>query len=211
MKIRSSVLNNLAFASVISILAACNTTDESVRQAVESQIKIYPASTLQDIYKSFFQDEFGPGHLTPDSASAAGYLDYELSEMTSDGNYMIVPCGEGKNFCRVPLGLVKDSIIPKEVFLKAFLESAKGFKIPDIDDWTKKWSQILEVIESMNLHLNHFPADKEFIAGMLKCGETTIHHSQEYSDAYDPHYRIMDIGVWKQLNSRFQIPDSKSK
>ena len=37
----------------------------------------YPLSTLADLYKSFFQDEFGPGHLLADEAGALSYLDRE--------------------------------------------------------------------------------------------------------------------------------------
>ena len=94
---------------------------------------------MQDIYKSFFQDEFGPGHLAPDSAGAAQYLAYELSEMSSRGNYNPEPCGTGRNFYRVPLDLVKDSFVSSADLLDAFLESASGFKEPEIDAWKVKW------------------------------------------------------------------------
>ena len=41
----------------------------------------FPKSTLQDLYKSFFQDRFGPGHIIADEASAMRYLQYELATM----------------------------------------------------------------------------------------------------------------------------------
>lgn len=38
-------------------------TEDLIRAAVERQITMYPNSTLRDIYKNFFQDRFGPGHI----------------------------------------------------------------------------------------------------------------------------------------------------
>ena len=53
----------------------------NVRLAVERMMADYPHSTLQDIYKSFFQDNFGPGHAVPDSAQAASWLRGELAKV----------------------------------------------------------------------------------------------------------------------------------
>ena len=53
----------------------------SIRASIERQMATYPQSTLQDIYKSFYQDRFGPGHMISDTASARNYLMRELSEM----------------------------------------------------------------------------------------------------------------------------------
>lgn len=178
----------------------------TIQQAIESQLQQYPKSTLQDIYKSFFQDEFGPGHLAPDSTGAANYLEYELAKMVSRRNHSAEPCGTGENFCRAPLDLVKDSIIPKEVFLSAFLESARGFREPNLDTWKIKWTQILDEISKMNLNLPGFDVDKKNLDEMLKSGEYVVHHSQIYSEAYDPHYRIMLKGQWEGMNSKFHPP-----
>ena len=37
--------------------------EKAVREAVSWQIQTYPKSTLKDLYKNFFQDKFGPGHI----------------------------------------------------------------------------------------------------------------------------------------------------
>ncbi len=54
-----------------------------VLKTVEKQIQKYPESALKDIYKSFFQDEYGHGHLLTDTSVSRKYFDYELSQMTS--------------------------------------------------------------------------------------------------------------------------------
>jgi len=179
--------------AVISLflLKDCKKPDDSLRQAISEQLSLYPESTLQDLYKSFFQDEYGPGHLLIDTTGARNYFESELSEMAGRGNHRIEPCGTGRNFYRVPLDLIKDSIVSKEVFFQAFAESGKSFKIPDIEEWKSKWALILSEIEAVKPDLNNFSSDKESISEMLERGEFVVHHSQSFLQCYDPHYRIM--------------------
>lgn len=191
------------FVFLVFLLSGCARPDDAIRQAVENQLKSYPASTLQDIYKSFFQDEFGPGHLAPDSAGAARYLAYELSEMSSRGNYIPEPCGTGRNFYRVPLDLVKDSFLSSTDLLDAFMESASGFKEPEIDAWKAKWMMIVTEIDAMGLGLPNYEADKEALANMLDSGQAVVHHSTAYEQAYQPHYRIISKEQLKRLNLEF--------
>ena len=60
-----------------------NPTHEKIRQSVERQLELYPESTLRDLYKNFFQDRFGPGHIIADNTAADRYLRYELN--TAEG------------------------------------------------------------------------------------------------------------------------------
>jgi hypothetical protein len=187
----------------ILLFQGCSQPENEIARAVKNQLQLYPESSLQDFYKSFFQDEFGPGHLLSDAAGAREYLEYELSEMTSSGNHIAEPCGTGKNFYRVPLDLVKDSIISDSIYLKAFIESADSFKLPDIETWKKKWNEILVVIEGMNLALPNFEEDKKALSDMLNRGETAVHHSRRYEELYKPHYRIMGREQWERLKTLY--------
>lgn len=191
----------LFFASITS--CDQNQVEPEIKQAIKYHIKNYPESTLQDIYKSFFQDEFGPGHLLSDTGAAKRYLEYELSEMTSRGNYRAEPCGAGNNFFRVPLDLVKDHIIPPDDFLLAFMESASSFKIPEMDQWRVKWNSIEKIIEKMNLNLDNFDADRSSLAEMMSRNEYVVHHSEAYTRSYDPHYRIMKKEQWIILENKY--------
>jgi hypothetical protein len=184
-------------------MQGCRQPYDEIGRAVRDQLISYPQSGLQDIYKSFFQDEFGPGHLLSDTAGAWQYLEYELSEMTSSGNHEAEPCGAGKNFIRVPLDLVKDGIISDTALFNAFMQSATSFRIPDIEHWKKKWQKIGAEIERMNLNLPNYGQDKETIAEMLDRGETAVHHSGKYEELYKPHYRILSQDQWEILNSRY--------
>jgi hypothetical protein len=55
-----------------------------IEKAVINELKYYPEARLRDIYKNFFQDAFGPGHLIPDTTHAGNYLNYELQQPIGD-------------------------------------------------------------------------------------------------------------------------------
>jgi hypothetical protein len=187
------------------ILSGCNPGKKEIRDAVNTQLKQYPASTLQDIYKSFFQDEFGPGHLIEDLSVAKEYFDLELEDMISRGRRDAEPCGSGKNFVRAPMDLVKDGIIPADDYFAGFLESSAGFKNPDIITWKKRWVQIEAEIEAMGLKIPNLEQDQKAILKMLDQGVATVHHSQVYSEKYDPHYRIMGKTQWEKLAKKYSL------
>ena len=85
----------IAIISFVCADAQTNDIDkERIRAAVERMIAQYPHSTLQDIYKSFFQDRFGPGHLVADTAKAIGYLRAELDEAKETGIMLYEPTGD---------------------------------------------------------------------------------------------------------------------
>jgi hypothetical protein len=201
----SKIMTLSAISAVIFsilIIQSCHKPENEIKQAVRDQLQRYPESTLQDIYKSFFQDEFGPGHLLNDTAGAREYLEYELSEMTSSGNYFAEPCGRGRNFYRVPLDLVKDGKVPFDSFFAAFMESAASFRVPETEEWKVKWQQIVKVIESMDLGIKNFDQDKSALSRMLDSGENVVHHSEGYEELYKPHYRIMGKEQWEKLNGK---------
>lgn len=187
----------IAFCAIV--LTSCQTQDRQIRQAITKQMELYPKSNLQDIYKSFFQDEYGPGHLIEDVSFAREYFDLELEDMVSRGRREAEPCGTGRNFYRVPMDLVKDGIINEDEYFNAFMESSKNFKAPDVWSWEKKWQGILKEIEAMDLQIPNLEGDKEAIAKYLKHGEAVVHHSDTYNDTYDPHYRIMGKEQWEKL------------
>lgn len=190
---------------VLLLFQGCFQPKNDIARAVRSQLQRYPETSLQDIYKSFFQDEFGPGHLLSDTTGARQYMEYELSEMSSSGNHMAEPCGVGKNFYRVPLDLVKDGIISDSTLFSSFMESASSFRLPDIESWKKKWEEIVLVIEKMQLDLPDFPEDKKALEDMLSQGETAVHHSRKYEELYKPHYRIIGREQWERLTLTFKF------
>ena len=210
MKYLKSTSLLLLLLSLLLTLSHCSPEKSEIRQAVDIQLKRYPESTLQDIYKSFLQDEFGPGHMLNDLDVAKEYFDLELEDMVSRGRHDAEPCGAGKYFVRVPMDLVKDGLIREEDFFNAFVESSKNFQKPDLAAWKEKWEMIDKVVKRMNLKLPDYERDKKMLQKIIERGEPVIHHSERFDKAYDPHYRIMSLPVWEELKRKSSVVSRRS-
>lgn len=166
-------------------------SDDCVQAAVERMLADYPQSTLQDIYKSFFQDRFGPGHMVPDSAKAAAYLLRELESVDNLDVMLYEPTGDHGNYCRVALAAIKSGKVPLDIYLNAFLRSVREVRAVDVEQWIVEWLQIETVIRGMDLALPGYDDDAAAIRELLSQGHYAVHHSREYNKHYNPHYRIM--------------------
>lgn len=172
----------------------------SVRIAIERQMTAYPKSTLQDIYKSFYQERFGPGHLIGDTASAGRYLMRELSELTEHSKVYYEPTGSDGRFVRVYLSAVADSLITADQLLDAFVRSANMDKGKEVD-WELDWRSIVDVITKYGIVLNDFDKDVEMLNEASR-NRQAVHHSRAYNEAYHPHYRIVERSIFeKELRS----------
>ncbi|GAP72071.1 hypothetical protein SAMD00024442_23_29 [Candidatus Symbiothrix dinenymphae] len=170
--------------------------DTKVETSVRNQLATYPKSRLQDLYKNFFQDRFGPGHLITDTAMVDNYLKRELASYTEPTGALVEPIGWEGNFYRVNTDVVKfaaDSAKETvyKAYLDAFIESANTTPTPRMEDWQKEWDAILEIIEQMNLHLPDYEADKANIQTLITSGKYAGHHSKAFEATYHPHYRII--------------------
>ena len=164
---------------------------DDVKTAVERIMADYPASTLQDIYKSFFQDKFGPEHIISDTIAARKYLLSELNRTDIDSIVVLEPTGIKGNYIRVGLGAIKSGKVDVSAFLSAFIRSANVADKSVVEQWAGEWAEAVEQIDEMNLNLENYEADKEAISQILQQGRYVMHHSSQYRDAYNPHYRII--------------------
>ncbi len=178
--------------AVSAILCACtpDMAKKKIETAVLDQLSLYPCLTLQDLYKAFFQAEFGAEHIVADTASAGRYLDYELG-LEDNSAVLFEPVGADSAFFRVHLRSVREGYISRDELFSAFLGGVNTVTIPQIDRWKETWKGIEQVIDGMNLNLEGYDADKEMIDSVLASGQYAIHHSEEFGKQYDPHYRIV--------------------
>ena len=183
----------------------CPPSVDKIKAAVERQLRDYPKSTLQDLYKSFFQDRFGPGHLVNDTSSAGNYLRYELNYSDYFHKMYYEPTGCDTNYYRVNLSVLKEDKISYQKFFDAFLRSVEKVNMNDISEWKEEWSRIEAVIISMNLKLDNFEEDLKMIHSVLEQGKYAVHHSEIYNSEYHPHYRIIDREIFeKEIISEIQ-------
>ena len=117
------------------LIAGCHTSPE--KAAIIRQLQDYPESRVQDIYKSFCQDNLGPGHLIPNPEYAKNYLSSELTSFRKDldslryaaTEQMYCPVGDQGNYIRVDLSVILDGLISEEALLDALVRSANEGKL----------------------------------------------------------------------------------
>ena len=184
------------FLLVLAFTLTCckqGTVDpDAVKEAVSTQMEMFPESRLQDLYKSFFQDRFGPGHLVRDRQSALDYIRSECAEADTLTGPRTEPCGWEGNYVRVNLSVITDGTITAEDLTDALIASAKEVKAEDIERWKEEWAEIAAIIEKTYPGIPELEADKSRIAALLDSGQYACHHSSAYNAAYHPHYRIIE-------------------
>ena len=172
--------------------------DTKIRRSIENQMSNYPKSTLRDIYKNHFQDNYGPGHIISDKAAADRYLRYELETSKSFEGADYEPTGYEGRFYRVNLSVIKDGRVDYNKYLDAFVRSVNGIKQPSIDEWRKQWNRIDSMVSVMGLQLPDIEQDRVLIDSILGAGNVVMHHSRQFSEHYDPHYRIIEREIFEQ-------------
>ena len=167
----------------------------AMRSAIERQLATYPESTLQDIYKSFYQEHFGPGHIISDTASARRYLMRELSEVGKTQSPYFEPTGSQGDYVRVYLSAVADSLITAEQLLDALIKSANSWQDPTVS-WLEKWEAIVSIIQANKIELEGFETDLPWLTEAARNNQA-VHHSRRYNEAYHPHYRIVERSIFE--------------
>ena len=185
-------------AGVILIAKSCeeNDSDKKIVDSIERHMADYPQSTLRDLYKNYFQDRFGPGHIISDKSAADRYLRYELESSTTFAGKDYEPTGYEGRFYRVNLGVIKDGRVEYEKYLDAFVRSVNGIKQPSIDEWSREWHKIDSIIKRMNLNLPNAEQNRATIDSMLNAGKVVMHHSELFNKHYAPHYRIIEREIF---------------
>lgn len=185
-----------------TILFMCSLTlhAQDIEKFVNWQMETYPKSRLLDIYKSCFQDYLGAEHLVSDKERVKAYLDQELETTTLDElmPWYYEPCGIDSNYYRVSIRTIKENIISEDLLLDAFVRSANSVERPSVESWRDWWHVIIGTIDQMQLDLPHYEVDKQFIDSILSVGKYAISHSPEYREAYRPHYRIVEKGIFER-------------
>lgn len=181
----------ILFVALTIFNASCKNDEKAIRQMCEDIHEQYPLATLQDIYKTCYQDFFGAEHLMSDTATARHYLHRELEEchgtdMTSMPRKE--PTGFRHRYTRINLACVVDGELTEEQLLTLFIAAA-GKDNAFNADWLSEWKQI----ERIALQVHHQWADPELQAELMQAAQAkhTVRHSEAFRNAYNPHYRIV--------------------
>jgi hypothetical protein len=168
-----------------------NNEDKAIRQMCVEIHEQYPMATLQDVYKTCYQDYFGAEHLVNDTASARQYLQKELEECRNTDMILMPkrePTGFRHRFMRVNLACIVDGELTEEQLLALFFEAASKDNAFG-ESWAEEWQKI----ESIALQVCPEWADESLQAELRLATEDkhAVRHSEAFRNAYNPHYRIV--------------------
>ena len=197
---------------VFVMLYSVALSSQNIQGFVTKQMQTYPKSRLLDIYKSCFQDYMGAEHLVSDRERVKGYLDEELQTTSFDDlmPWYFEPCGVNGQYIRVSIRAIKENLITEDVLLDAFIRSANSGKRPTVESWRDRWRKIVDTIDQLELNLPNYQQDRELIDSVLSVGKYAISHSQEYREAYRPHYRIVEKLTLQELEALYYDMTTKS-
>ena len=197
-------MKKILYILIIGLILGC--AKNSVRIGIENQLKEFPESRVQDIYKSFCQDNLGPEHLIPNPNAARNYLTTELDEYRQDlaeGLYAMptlryYPVGDEGNYVRVDLSVILDGLIGPEEYLDAFVRSANNGVKKSHNEWKKKWADVERCIRRYYADIPEAEKDLAAIDELVKADNLIIHHSDTFGDIYHPHYRIIAKDIFEK-------------
>lgn len=184
----------------IGVLAACllmactpkqQSEEQAIRELCTYMVEQYPNATLQDMYKTCYQDFFGPGHLVPDTAMAHQYLSDEIADCAGQDLSTMPSCeptGFRHRFVRVNLSEVLNGNMSEEELFGKFL-SAAAQNNAFSEDWSSEWQQIETIAVSVCPAWADSALQAELrFAAQQNCA---VRHSESFRKAYNPHYRIV--------------------
>lgn len=205
----SGTVRRLAAAAVIAAASLAPATataltpdeEEAALAAADYIAEMYPEATLRDVYKSFFQDSFGPGHIISGRDEAARQLHEELATIHSDTVAMppVEAVGFKGQYYRVDLSLIKAGLLSEETLLDAMIQGANPPDTMTPQEWAAQWAEIYNVIRREGFNFPGEKTDAEMIATQLRNGNPVLHHSPAYEHAYHPHYRVVAAPQVEQL------------
>ena len=177
----------------ILLFAGC-TSSTQTNESICDMLTRYPQAQMQDIYKTFYQDRFGAGHMINDTSAVREYLLWEVTAAEADtvvNPYYELTGSEGR-FVRVYLRCVNEGLLSAEQLFDAFVRSAQPTKQPQ-QTWEDEWKQIEQA--ALKVHVVCSDEDREQLLYAAHIN-AAVHHSDPYREAYHPHYRIVERSIF---------------
>ena len=195
------IFHKIFFLLFFFIKISSKSSNEIDLTILREQIENHPNQTLQDVYKSCYQDEYGPGHLISNESSAINSLFQEINSIEKDYNppTLIEKTGIYGNYLRVDLTLVRDDIVPFFVLFRALTISATIGGQKSDKNWDKIWNEIAQAIIDSDLRFENFEEDLKRLEIISKSDDKVVHHSEMYENTYHPHYRIIEKNVFNDV------------
>lgn len=187
----------LALVMMCFFVTAQTLTEREIIMSIGRMQARYPRITMCDIYKSFFQDYFGPGHIIESKEKSEAYLKSEL-ERTDSMSVRVEPTGAAGNFMRVDVCYIKEGRISMDFYLDCLMRSVVEVDSLMVEQWLKNWELMQQVIERNRMKIENYENDKIFINKRIAEGIYEMNHSRLFNELYHPHYRIIRRDIWEK-------------
>ncbi|NLH10482.1 MAG: hypothetical protein GX464_03940 [Holophagae bacterium] len=180
----------LAVAAALRVEVAQSRSGEGWQLVVEEHLARYPAMGAEGLYKLAHQATFGPAHLITDEAAAKNYLVSELGGVAADDSEPLVETlAADPPLVRVNLRPFKARRGDPARLLAALLTTANTVK----GDPTTMRARLGLAVEALAAHGREAEAERlrRLATELGAQGFPAVHHSQAYTDAYKPAYRVV--------------------
>lgn len=173
-------------------LVSCgNSNSKAIRKMCQYIHNQYTKATLQDVYKTCYQDFFGAEHLMNDTAAARKYIKYELEQCKNTDLSLMPkrePTGFRHRFVRINFSNIVNGELTEEQLVMMFIDAA-GNDNAFSNDWLSEW----HLIEKIALETVPEWKDEVLQAELMKAaeGNYAVRHSEAFRENYNPHYRIV--------------------
>lgn len=190
-------MKKLSIILAALLFVGCHSDRQAVQEVIAQQMAQFPQSTLQDIYKAFYQARFGAEHMIGDTSAVRDYLMYELAAAAADDtigpSLWYEPVGANGACVRVYLRAVNEQRLTAEQLLDAFIRSARPTEQPQ-QAWAEEWKEIERIATAL-----HVPCTEEDRLLLMQAAQSNraVHHSESYRNAYHPHYRIVRRDIFE--------------
>ncbi len=162
---------------------------ERFEQVLKEHMDRYPIMSPQDCAKLIYQSEFAGGHMIADAQRSLEWIEQELAEVSPAEGEIYEDIGSG--IYRLHFGPARAAGMGAEEINLLFTASAgltRGSK--------EGQEQKLNLLEKLCREgCMAFSAEElsAFLAKYRAEGCPALHHSEEYTKAYEPHYRVVKL------------------
>jgi len=190
----------IIFSVSVFVLSACsssNSPDTKLDQLLHDQITRYPAMRIEDVYKLLYQGTLGIEHLLTDTTAAKQYLaDEWRAIMAREDEPLYEIISPDSQWVRLNLKPYKAAGGDIEKIWEAMLHSAHVTKSKE--SFIKRWQEFISLVNEKKL-LFDVSSLNDFDKQNVLANYPAIHHSQEYTRAYQPAYRVLLLGEARRL------------
>jgi hypothetical protein len=162
--------------------------------------KQQPVMQMEDAYKWIYQATRGGEHAAPDKQMAGDWLDKEWKALArpDGGEPLWQPLCRDGSIGRLNLRPYKNGGGNPDDLVDAFVAGANGFKGSETDFLTA-WNELGNRLKKRSAGGLDHKKWKALDAEMKKQDYPAIHHSEKYSEAFHPAYRILPAAQMKKL------------